>query len=198
MASNPFFSGRIPQELLDRVEKHVQETGESKTNILIQALATYLEFPIKPSSTNNSNLEKRVYNLEQQIVKLLNLDRDISRINQFILDRDLADNNVINIDNTETPNHLSCLEINDNKVITTDNQVEKWELIGEMNISEILKLPKLEVQDETKFRDKLKALNSSKREKITVVGSYKFKIIGKEPGARGKIVYEVYDNSDNT
>ena len=171
MASNPFLSGRIPQELLNRVEKHIQDTGESKTNILIQALAAYLNFPIQLSNSSSSTLEKRLNDLEQQVEKLLSLDKDISKIKQIIKDQNKFDN----------------------IVITNDNNDRQWKLIGQMNITDILKLPKLEVQNETKFRDKLKALNSSKKEKVVTIGFYQFKIIGKELEGRGKIIYEVYE-----
>jgi len=193
MASNPFFSGRIPQELLDQVEKHIQDTGESKTNILIQALAAYLNFPIQLSNSSNSTLEKRLNDLEQQVEKLLSLNDDISEIKQIITDENKVDNFVIKNDNVKVPDRLPNSEAFDNKVINDDNTNKKWNLVGQMNITDILKLPKLEIQDETKFRDKLKTLNNSKKEKVTVVGFYQFKIIGKEPGARGKIIYEVYE-----
>jgi hypothetical protein len=180
MASNPFFSGRIPQELLDQVEKHVQETGESKTNILIRALAAYLEFPIKLNSTSNSDLEKRVYDIEQQIVKLLDLGKDLSEIKQIIFNQNQFDNIVIARDNTKT------------KPAENNNfDDRKWQSIGEMTIVEILKLPNLEIENETKFRDKLRMLNGSKK-KITIVSSYQFEVIGKESGAKGKIIYRVY------
>jgi hypothetical protein len=202
MASNPFFSGRIPQELLDRVEKHVQDTGESKTNILIQALATYLEFPIQLNNSNNSTLEKRLNDLEQQVEQLLRLDRDMSEIKQIVFNRDQIDNNIINNDNEESLNQLSWLEANNSNVITIDNKEvgaaessdsnnKEWQLLGEMHIAEILKIPNLEIQDETWFKNKLRMLNSSKKEKITVVGFYRFKVIGKENGSKGKIIYEV-------
>ena len=135
--ANPFFSGRIPQELLDRVEKHVQDTGESKTNILIQALATYLNFPVQPSNSNNSTLEKRLNDLEQQVEKLLSLGKDISEIKQTIADQSKIDNDVINNDTVETTNQSLKSKTTDNKVIDNDNK--KWKLIEQMNITDILK-----------------------------------------------------------
>jgi hypothetical protein len=42
--TNPFFSGRISQGLLDHVEKHRESTGESKTDVLVKALAAYTGF----------------------------------------------------------------------------------------------------------------------------------------------------------
>jgi vacuolar-type H+-ATPase catalytic subunit A/Vma1 len=195
--ANPFFSGRIPQELFDRVEKHVQEAGESKTNILVQALAAYLNFPIQVNKASDSNLERRVQELEQQAIKLLSLDKDIYEIKQIILSQSQVDNSVITTDNDEDLDKLPLLKNYDNSVIDTDNNSEKWKLIGEMTITEILKLPNLEIQDETKFRNMLKGLKSSNKEKVGTVGSYRIEVIGQKPGTKGKVIYRVSDNSDN-
>lgn len=75
MSPNPFFSGRIPQELYDRAEEYVSQTGKPKTQILIEALATYLEFPVDDlkdfkrgvSRSEFEVLERRVKNLERSI-----------------------------------------------------------------------------------------------------------------------------------
>ena len=47
MTTNPFFSGRIPQGLYDRIEEYREQTGESKTEILIRALAQYVDYPLE-------------------------------------------------------------------------------------------------------------------------------------------------------
>jgi hypothetical protein len=36
--ANPFFSGRIPQVLLDKIKLHLQTTGETQTELLIRLL----------------------------------------------------------------------------------------------------------------------------------------------------------------
>jgi hypothetical protein len=71
---SPFFSGRIPVDLNNRINQHVAETGESKTQILINALAAYLNYPVKMQSAAPSSgvslemftaLVERVAALEQ-------------------------------------------------------------------------------------------------------------------------------------
>ena len=47
MTTNPFFSGRIPQGLYDRIEEYREQTAESKTEILIRALAQYVDYPLE-------------------------------------------------------------------------------------------------------------------------------------------------------
>ena len=46
MTTNPFFSGRIPQDLYDRIEECREQTGESKTEFLIRALAQCADYPL--------------------------------------------------------------------------------------------------------------------------------------------------------
>jgi hypothetical protein len=68
MAANPFFSGRIPQELFDHIEKRIEKSGESKTDILVQALAIYTGFdlPIQKEITQ-SPLTEKITNLSNEI-----------------------------------------------------------------------------------------------------------------------------------
>lgn len=44
--TKPLFSGRIPPDLHQRVEERRKITGESKTDILVGALAKFLDFPL--------------------------------------------------------------------------------------------------------------------------------------------------------
>jgi hypothetical protein len=73
---NPFFSGRIPPDLLQTIEQHIAKTGESKTQVLIKALAAYVNHPIKMEEASISSgvslhlfsaLEQRVVALEQSL-----------------------------------------------------------------------------------------------------------------------------------
>jgi hypothetical protein len=72
--ANPFFSGRIPQDLFQTIEQHIAKTGESKTQVLVKALAAYVNHPIKIEEVSISGgvsldlfsaLEQRVVALEQ-------------------------------------------------------------------------------------------------------------------------------------
>lgn len=72
--ANPFFSGRIPHELFDAVEKYRQSTGESKTDVLVKALSTYIGTPIKSQEpqadrTGDKDTEK-LRNLEVRVEAL--------------------------------------------------------------------------------------------------------------------------------
>lgn len=55
--ASPFFSGRIPQELMDRIEANMEMTGKSKTEILVSALSLYLGSPQSKEKSEN-DIEK--------------------------------------------------------------------------------------------------------------------------------------------
>lgn len=61
---SPFFSGRIPQELFDHVEAHRKSTGESKTDVLVKALAAYTGFEDN-SNIDNTSIPKTSEILER-------------------------------------------------------------------------------------------------------------------------------------
>ena len=101
--ASPFFSGRIPQELYDRVDQHVKESGEGKTQILINALSQYLGVEIstpKSSGVNTNlflseleNLKDRVSLLERSQPKQLSLlSPDNTNDNKLITNDNATDN----------------------------------------------------------------------------------------------------------
>jgi hypothetical protein len=83
VAANPFFSGRIPQQLLDKIEQHIAETGSSKTSILIRALGTYLEFPILPSGPGDYTAAE----IRRLIVKQAHLEAELAGLRQFCIEQ---------------------------------------------------------------------------------------------------------------
>ncbi len=107
--ANPFFSGRIPPDLLDRVEKHCAETGETKTDILINALATYFDHPVAPRNTPTIEVSKQMFAaLEERVAILENL---------------LKGNASIVIGNDNNKENSKVEEIPENTVINADNNV---------------------------------------------------------------------------
>ena len=130
MAPNEFFSGRIPKGLLDAIEEHRQNTGESKTQVLINALSTYVNYPLPTSSLPNSPpnswvdekfnvLEQRIEALSRLATEIAELKRQIAAVipqpdNRF----DINVDNAVSVANRE---QLSLLEEGDNK---TDNTID--------------------------------------------------------------------------
>jgi hypothetical protein len=165
MSTSPFFSGRIPQELYDKAEEYCKETGKKKTELLIEALSTYLNFPVKTQTTNfvpqPAEVTKEMFeSLQQQVNKLERLitqnqsnviTRHNNRSNGTIT---LPDNTVVitdnshdsstatSADNTNSSSDNSSdniqiqLEDPDNSVIVNDNGDNKLESkITDNNIS---------------------------------------------------------------
>ena len=148
--ASPFFSGRIPQELYDRVDQHVKESGEGKTQILINALSQYLGVEIskpKSSSANTDlflseleNLKERVSLLErsqsQQVVEPIKI-AETPHKQMSLLDH-TTDNNDNNADNTVV------VESTDKaKRILTTNEVTTLLGIGRKVLESLNKTGKL-------------------------------------------------------
>lgn len=120
MASNPFFSGRIPTELYQQAEKHCQETGDSKTELLIKALSSYLNFPVAiPGKTFVAlpvEVSKEMFERLEERVKVLENSLKIDTIPVIRNDND---------DNTkEEKQEIIC----DNSVKTDDNKSDSLEI----------------------------------------------------------------------
>jgi hypothetical protein len=72
--TSAFFGGRVPPVLLAKIEKHIEETGESKTKFLINAVCKYLDLPVEDCQEDRIvALENRVALLEDYVQR----DRDI-------------------------------------------------------------------------------------------------------------------------
>ena len=133
--ASPFFSGRIPQELYDRVDQHVKESGEGKTQILINALSQYLGIEISTPKSSNINtdlflselesLKERVGLLErsqlQQVVEPIKV-AEIPHKQMSLLDQvsDNADNSTDNTITVETIDNSTVIDdVIDEQTLTT-------------------------------------------------------------------------------
>ena len=68
MAATPFFSSQIPPKLRERLQQHIAETGESKNQVLLNALEGYLN---QVSNFNLTLLNKTPPNLLEEKIKSL-------------------------------------------------------------------------------------------------------------------------------
>ncbi len=153
MASNHFFSGRIPNGLYEQAEKHCEETGDSKTEVLIKALSAYLNFPIAipekniittiPEVTKEmfETLEERVKALEESlktsisnVIKADNIDNDNESIKEIVIDNtlEIIDNQ---IDNIEPGKNKEYPLITDNAIENSDDNTPLQTSIVESEIS---------------------------------------------------------------
>ena len=116
-AANPFFSNQIPPDLQLRIEEHIAKTGESKNQIIINALRNYLNYPVSQSSPTlvsnaiSSLIEERFNALENRIAAMeLTWNEVGSQDTKHINTEDnLNGLGVYEIENT-TPDELSELK----------------------------------------------------------------------------------------
>jgi len=134
--ASPFFSGRIPQELYDRVDQHIKESGEGKTQILINALSQYLGVEIsKPSSVNTDLFLSELESLKERVSLL-----ERSQPQQLSLLSDNNDNKLITNDNTIDNKPDNSIMVLTSKEVTELTGIprrtfEDWHRSGKLPIS---------------------------------------------------------------
>lgn len=222
MASNPFFSGRIPQSLFDAVEAYRHENNVSKTDVLIKALSAYVKLPSETrfiqTEVDNSrleSLESRVTHLEKLLTTQQSTtpeaDDQIQEADgQMSLDDIKPDNNIDNkgdgatltSDNRFDNVSENAIESNiDEIVFNVDNKndnnlkVPDGIFIGNMRTVEVASLPGLEGQTAAKIGTKLN--RAAKREpRIGTIGQYTCIYTGRteKRGKTGKfeMLWDVY------
>lgn len=210
---SPFFSGRIPEDLNERIQQHCAETGESKTQVLHNALSKYLDFPIKPLITTTisterfNQLEQRVAELEKrlEITNVSSIDNSIVEVdeiednniveqadNNLIQEDEISDNSVEivkqpdNNDNVENQTQLSISGIEEQQVEANQGDHKPWIV----KTNEVPNLPGLENMDKQKILQKLRNAKATGKTEVEI-GQYIFRFYGQEPGAKGKILWEV-------
>ena len=87
MAGKPFLSGRIPQDLHERIKAHVEETGIPKTELMVAALRQYLNCPEPPKIEHQeitrlesliTEIAQKVQTLEAKLVAIENKERPVN------------------------------------------------------------------------------------------------------------------------
>lgn len=220
MATNPFFSGRIPQDLYKKVEDFIKQSGKTKTEVLIESLASYLKHPIETKQpTGNEEVWKEINALKEKIVILEeNLSNVIDKNRKLNLD-ETAENedkltspekDVTTVD-IHSSRSLKTGTISDNIDISNDNidnrQLSLLEENSESNnqktkdlkgkilkTNKVPELPDLEDSDAEEIKTKLR--NAKAQNKTPVkIGCYLLDISGKEPGNKGALLWKIIEIS---
>jgi hypothetical protein len=63
--ANPFFSGRIPAQLAEKIDEHLRTTGETRSELLIRLLRAEVN-----DNNSDNNLVEAVSDLQQRVTKL--------------------------------------------------------------------------------------------------------------------------------
>lgn len=131
MVTSPFFSGRIPQDLCDKADEYCKETGKKRTELLIEALSTYLNFPVKTQNTSfvpqPAEVTKEMFEaLQQQVNKLERLITQ-NQSNVITQHEKHYDNNII---------------VRDNNRLAEVQSADKVDSLGDNNSNGVEVLPK--------------------------------------------------------
>jgi hypothetical protein len=184
--ANPFFSGRIPQSLYDRVEQYISESGKSKTELLINALSNYLDFPIEAKQTNNSN--------DELWIAVKELQERMEKVEQGSITKDVITPDNIDITKiNKNPEQLSLLENTENIPENKENKEKSF--IGKLlEINEVLLLPGLEKVDSKKTIAKLRNARSQNRLPIQIE-KYLIGDGGKNPNKSNSVLWEIINDN---
>ena len=179
MAGNPFFSGRIPKELNQSIIKHCEETGKSKTQVLVEALSNYLNIPIpessqklKPEVTKEQfkSLEYRVALLESFLDKNTVITEDIADNKNEELSSLSRDNNLENIDNTTVENtQVTTDNIDENADNENSSAIRIYRNIDSEKLAELANL-----QVSEKINLKAQAFRKAQKEGYVISKEIKF------------------------
>lgn len=69
-ANKNFVGARIPQDLYNHYEAHLEETGQKPTQLITAALSAYLNFPLSKSQDSITVDNERFHSLEDRVIAL--------------------------------------------------------------------------------------------------------------------------------
>ncbi|HEY9649261.1 MAG TPA: hypothetical protein V6C95_01260 [Coleofasciculaceae cyanobacterium] len=182
--ASPFFSGRIPQDLYDKIKNFADESGKSKTEILIEALSAYLNCPVEiKKPARDEELWDAIKKLQERVTALEGIEQESTVIE--------TDNSFDNKPSENNHGQLSLLEeMLDNK--QNDNESIPNKVI---KTNEVPSLPGLENRNPTDIKTQLRNAKSQGRLPVKI-GHYLLDAAGKEPGKKGSLLWKVL--SDNS
>jgi hypothetical protein len=199
MASNPFFSGRIPNELKQQVEKYCEENNKTKTDFMIEAFQSFLGLPIT-NKTNNSGITQEMFlDLKTMLFDLRNRVERIEEkpINENTVNHDpITDNTVISNDNGEIEKTKVVSKVNQMSVSKEEIE-ENTKILGGklLTTNEVTALPGVDKKDIDRIKTKLRNAKSQNKTPVEI-GAYLLDIAGKEPGSKGALLWKIVQ--DNT
>lgn len=203
MASKPFIAARIPEDLSLKLEDYSKTTGESRTQIIINALSTYIGW--SRSEDKGTAASGRLAALEQRVLELERLVKEPKQISLLegcyvpgtaeSLSKKEESEPVIKIDNS--------FDNGTNKsLITTTERPENHPAqqrsrhIGQMKTKDIPGLPGLENEDIKRLKNKL---NNTKKtaSKTTQIGPYNLVLTLLDTrGTKQEFLWDVYKTED--
>lgn len=178
--ANPFFSGRIPQELFDKAEECSKQSGKNKTDILIEALSLYLNIPVEVKKTvsDSEELWKAVKELQEKVERL---------------EKGSNKNTVISNDNNDINKENKNKQYSQLSIIESDKE-EKTENCQLLETEELLNLPGIKELNSSKITNKIR--NAKQQNKLPIkIENYLIDYAGKNPdNPRSNLWKVIVDN----
>jgi hypothetical protein len=159
--ANPFFSGRIPPGLADKVDAHLLTTGETRSELLIRLLRAEVNDNIEDNNHDNILLEL--------IARIEKLEQTINNKSDNVTDRSVnnkSDNIFIGLTLHSDDDKLD----NISEPITTDNKVNNNQIgVLQDNLSTINLTP-VQLADLKKIHDQVGKVTKTKIKKLIDLG----------------------------
>ena len=124
--ANPFFSGRIPPGLADKIDAHLFTTGETRSELLIRLLRAEVSDNKNNNNSDNITDNKNDDVLSDLITRVQKLEEAINNKSDNVLARttdNKTDNIPIGLAFHEDDNNLDNRE----KLVTTDDKFDNKE-----------------------------------------------------------------------
>lgn len=227
MAAKPFVAARIPEELHLKLDEYSKITSESRTQILINALSTYIGyFPTQgekeSSSDRLSRLEAKVTELECILKEpkrflLVENSKSEPEPEKTVIPETQFNNTSDNRVEKEAVQGVIDIENNTDNILddNTDNKSDNiqiaiidevihhpdsqyGEYLGKLKTKEVMDLPELKVMDIPKLRNKLTGIKRLKARRDKI-GSYVLflTLLDKENSKKQEFLWHVY-KTENT
>jgi hypothetical protein len=162
---NPFFSGRIPPGLADKVDAHLLTTGETRSELLIRLLRA----EVNDNIIDNTEDNKHNNILSELIARIEKLEQAINNKSDNTTDRSVnnkSDNIFIGLAIHSDDDKLD----NISESITTDNKVNNNQIgVLQDNLSTI-DLTLVQLADLKKIHDRVGKVTKTKIKKLIDLG----------------------------
>jgi hypothetical protein len=163
--ANPFFSGRIPPGLADKIDAHLLTTGETRSELLIRLLRA----EVNDNIIDNTEDNKHDSILSELITRIEKLEQAINNKSDNVTDRSVNNKS----DNIFTG---STLHSDDDKLdnisepITTDNKINNNQIgVLQDNLSTVDLTP-VQLADLKKIHDQVGKVTKTKIKKLIDLG----------------------------
>ena len=177
--ASPFFSGRIPQDLYNKAEAFIKESGKTRTDVLIEALASYLQHPIENQKpVGNQDLWNAIQELQRKVE---------------LLERAALKTHVIEVDNKQNNDKYDQLTLLQETPENNEEPTQPLE-VQTIRTNEVPSLPGLENEDPNSIKTQLRNAKSQSKTPVKI-GSYLLDIAGKEPGSKGALLWKVVQDN---